>query len=212
MRTLEIPVVFEVTNIEFGPIEEIFTEELRAAVGDCILHVQERVKSIIDKEDIYNEGHLVNSIASAMSMSTSPIEGTVGTNLKYARYVEDGTIPHFVPFHMAKSLYNQAKGDWGWVEPPPKKRAELNARPNKAVRKEGGFYLVTGRHQTYAYEKHPERLWLCPAPGARPAWGVFVSGKAQPFMWPGWQQSLEYIEGRLLEACQRAAARVNGGA
>ncbi len=60
---------------------DVLTEEMRAAVSDCVLHVQERVKNIIEVKDIINEGHLINSIASPMAFDAGLIVGQVGTNI-----------------------------------------------------------------------------------------------------------------------------------
>ena len=67
--------------------------------------------------------------------------------------------------------------------------------------------LVTGRRQTYL--DPDDKLWAKPYPDAKPVWGIFVSGRKQPFMYPGWIESLDFITQRLEEGGQRAAARLN---
>jgi hypothetical protein len=138
------------------------------------------------------------------------IEGFVGTNLDYAKYPEFGTIPHFVPFHMAKSLYNEAIGDWGWIPVTKGASQRLNAQPDKAVRTEHGLKLVTGRSRTYV-AIDTQKLWAKPHAAARPTWGLWVSGRKRPYLYPGWSESVEFITNRLTEGGQRAAARLNGG-
>ncbi len=163
-----------------------FREEYALAGDDIGQHVQSRVQDIIENtHDMVSEGTLLNSITWASAMIGSVLQVLVGTNLPYAKYKEFGTIPHFVPFHMAKSLYNQAKNQWGWVDPP-------------------------GRSAYEADEKG--RVWLAPAAGARPTWGVFVTGERKPFLFPGWVASIEYIETRMQDASNRAVARFSGGA
>lgn len=186
---------------------DVFLEEMRDAVSDCVLHVQEQVKYVIEDKDIVNEGHLVNSIAMAMGYRDGVIEGHVGTNLTYAKFQEFGTVPHFVPFHLAKSLYNQAIGDWGWIPVSKSESRKLNAAGGMNRRAKNGLRIITGRRQTYLTAD--DKLWAKPAPDAKPVWGLVVSGRKQPFMYPGWAESLEYITKRLEEGGQLAADRLN---
>lgn len=193
--SIEIPINIQVKTPPEGglaAIAEIIHEELDSAARDVGRHVVEQIKDVIDKEDIYNEGTLYQSITHSVRDENSVIAVLVGTALAYARYVEYGTIPHFVPFHIAKSLYNQAKNEWGWQDAPV-----------------GRYFDPRGKLQTYKL-KDQQRMYLIP-PGGRPVWGVFVSGEAQPFMWPGWEASLDFIEERLRRAGQTASERINSG-
>jgi hypothetical protein len=218
MASIEIPFHLDVRAPQpevMEQVRQIFLEEMTAAVKDCVLHVHERVKRIIeDREashgDLINEGHLINSIATAMGLRGNVIEGQVGTNLDYAKYPEFGTVPHFVPFHMAKSLYNEAIGDWGWIPVTKAERRFLGAQPDKAVRTQGALKLVTGRVRTYVVND-TQKLWAKPAPDARPVWGVWVSGRKRPYLYPGWVESLGFITARLEEGGRRAAGRINQG-
>ena len=146
--TVEIPFRLDVRPKDpdgLARAQEVFLEEMRAAVSDCVLHVQERVKRIIEDDDIINEGHLVNSIALAMGIEGGVIVGQVGTNLTYAKFQEFGTVPHFVPFHLAKSLYNQAIGDWGWIPVNKSESSRLNAAADPRVRTtKNGLRMVDG--------------------------------------------------------------------
>jgi len=209
--TVEVPFRLEVRPKDPGGLaraREVFQEEMRAAVKDCILHVQERVKTIIEDKDIVSEGHLVNSIALAMGIEGGLIVGQVGTNLSYARFQEFGTVPHFVPFHLAKSLYNQATRDWGWIPVDKATKARLNRLgESRVTTTKNGQRTVPGRKQTYLNPDN--KIWAKPYPDAKPVWGVFVSGRKQPFMYPGWIESLDFITRRLEEGGQRAAARLN---
>lgn len=214
---VKVPLRFEMrgpAGDAMEKIQRIILAELDDGVRDCVLHVQERVKWIIEnREQLVNEGHLINSITNAKQLVGSVIEGYVGSNVMYAKYQEYGTIPHFVPFHLAKSLYNEAIGDWGWIPVTKAERARLNIyKGNVKMRYHEGAYLVTGRHQTYWFDKYPDRLWAKPTENSRPVWGVFVSGRKRPFLYPGWAESVEYILGRLDEAGERAAARIQGEA
>ncbi|MBN1630474.1 MAG: HK97 gp10 family phage protein [Thermoleophilia bacterium] len=212
-HVLEIPVTLEVQGIDpsaFVWAMHIFREELTEACRDIGLHVSERVKRIIVEDKIWYTGTLLNSITWSLIEETAATIGVaVGTNVEYARWVEYGTVPHFVPFHMAKTLYDQALHQWGWIV--PKARNVPVTRPSKAVSAgPGGYTMITGKHQTYL-TKHPERLWLQKDAKSRPAWGVFVSGEPQPFFWPGWEQSVAWVERRLLRACDTAAQRISAG-
>ena len=209
MSDVEIALTFEMEPVEpalFERLREAFREEFQHACEDIGIHVSERVKRIIIEEKIWYTGTLLNSITWSLIEQTAASLGVaVGTNIGYAKYQEYGTVPHFVPFHLAKILYDQAVYDWGWLKVEP---GTVSTRLSKKVRKgPGGMFSITGKHQTYL-TRDPTRLWLRPAPGARPVWGVVVSGRAQPFLWPGWEQSLEYCEDRLHEACERAAAHL----
>ena len=215
MTSIEIPITLDIRTVDPARMQQgltIFREEMLLALQDIGLHVSERVKGIITGDGVWYTGTLLNSITWSLFMETAAVLGViVGTNVTYAKYQEYGTIPHFVPFHMAKSLYDQAISDWGYIKVTPKVSTRLNASPGKGVSKgPGGYSQITGKHQTYL-TKHPERLWLQSKPGGKPLWGVVVSGKKQPFVYPGWEQSVPYAERRLLEAAQRAATRISGG-
>jgi len=215
MAEFAIPLSLEVGPIDRAGLDRVaavFVQELEAACRDIGEHVQGRIQRIIIDEKIWYTGTLLNSITWSLIQETAAAIGVaVGTDVAYAKYQEFGTVPHFVPFHLAKTLYDQAVYDWGWLKVEPQTSAALNARPGQAVRQgPAGMFLVTGKRQTYL-TKHPERLWLKPYPDAKPVWGLVVSGAPQPFLYPGWEQSLEFVEERLLEACRRAAERVGEG-
>jgi len=209
--TVEVPFRLEVRPKDpdgLARAQEVFQEEMKEAVSDCVLHVQEQVKKIIEVKDIINEGHLINSIALALGFDGGVIVGRVGTNLTYAKFQEFGTVPHFVPFHLAKSLYNQAVGDWGWIPVSKSESRSLNAAADPRVTTtKNGRRIVTGRHQTYL--DPGDKLWAKPYPDAKPVWGIVVSGRRQPFMYPGWIESLDFITRRLAQGGQRAAERLN---
>lgn len=217
---LNIPVHLTIAGVQGTGIErcgEIFREEMRMACTDIGLHVSEAVKAVITGKGHYkglwNTGHLLDSIAWSLIEATGADIGVVvGTNVDYARYKEYGTIPHFVPFSMAPSLYIEARDDWHWTVPPAKKGRELAAKgPGKAVSEgPGGLKQITGHNKTYL-SASANKLWLCPKVGGKPTWGVFVSGKKEPFMWPGWEQSVEFCRARLLQAAQTAADRISAG-
>lgn len=202
-------------------VQAVFQEELRAASTDIGAHVSERVQGIIIEKGIRYTSELLGSITWSLIEETAGVLGVaVGTNVLYGKYQEYGTVPHFVPFHLAKTLYDQAISDWGWIKVDRRTKAyrEAEAEPSPGRgRTQNGLLTITTRrfgpkrtNKTYVVDKYPERLWLKPGPDARPAWGVVVSGKKQPFLWPGWEASVEYCEDRLNEAVERAAARLGG--
>jgi hypothetical protein len=90
--------------------------------------------------------------------ATSTVTCIVVADAAYSIYVELGFQGHFVPFHVAEDLYYQALRQWGWRIPP------RDAVP-------------TGT-------KHVGKRWLIPRGRKRPVWGVFVKGKARPFLTP----------------------------
>ena len=213
-RVINIPVTLQLTGVKGGGIDQaptIFAEEFRLACTDIGLRVSEAAKEIARGH--VNTGMLLNSITFALiAAGASAIGVTVGTNVEYARYREFGTIPHFVPFSMAPSLYIEAQKEWGWTKPPAKMGRALAAQsPGKAVSEgPGGMKQIQGRTKTYL-SANADRLWLCPKPGGKPVWGIMVSGKATPFMWPAWEENLAWAEARLMQAAQRAANRISGG-
>jgi hypothetical protein len=106
-----------------------------------------------------NEGYLRQSIYSSdadYDALTDTATAQVGATAAYAVYVENGFQGHFVPFHISDSLYYEAIRRWGWRIPTPDQ------------------------------VKHPKppRRYLVPPRGGSPVWGVFVKGKAQPFLQP----------------------------
>lgn len=211
--TVKIPMRFEITPVNpqgFAQAQQIFLEEMRAAVGDCVLHVQERVKGLILADNLVYTSHLVNSIAGAVGIDGLVVTGAVGTNISYAKYQEFGTVPHFVPFNLAPSLYEEMQRKWGWVKPSPRESKALKG-PNPAA-KQGphGMSTIKGKRATYL-TAHPDRLYLQHDRDSRPIWGVMVSGRKRPFMFPGWEQSIAFIEQRLRQGAQQAADRINGG-
>jgi hypothetical protein len=220
--TLAIPVRLEIRGLTMTGLQMasmIFGEELRIAFEDIGLHVTEQVKEyILDLKNkngapaLHNTGALIDSIA----YLPQPNGVAVGTNLIYGRFQELGTVPHFVPFSMAPSLRNQAEHEWGW-KPPAKKTdwGKINKGPGAAVVHEagkgpGGMGQVTGKSRTYL-TMHTDKIWLCPKPGGRPVWGVKVSGRAQPFLFPAWELSRPWCEERLKLAAQQAGERINAG-
>lgn len=73
----------------------------------------------------------------------------------YAIYVEQGFQGHFIPFDKAPSLYAEALTRWGWRVP-----------------------------FTPVKNPKPGRRYLQPPNSKSPAWGVYVSGDAHPFLRP----------------------------
>ena len=216
--TLSIPVRLEIRGLRMTGLQwaaEIFADEMAVAFEDIGLHVSEQVKEYIlnlknahGGPALHNTGDLINSIA----YEVLPNGVAVGTNLIYAKFQELGTVPHFVPFSMAPSLEVQARKEWGWLPVTKTQGRQLNAKgPGKAVSEgPGGFKQIKGKSRTYLTMK-TDKIWLRPKPGGKPVWGVRVSGRAQPFIYPAWEMSVEWCEARLLTAAQRAGERINAG-
>jgi hypothetical protein len=97
----------------------------------------------------------------------------VGSHAPYSLFVENGFQGHFVPFHVSDSLYHTALERWGWRIPDP---AEL---PKAAV---------------------SSRRYLIPMGRKKPVWGVYVSGKAQPFLRPAlFDMRVSHVDYRFLK-------------
>jgi hypothetical protein len=166
-------------NLERGP--EVFREEIIVSMGNIARHIQTQVRMIIQRDDIIFTRFLFNSIDQWVETAGSIITALVGSAAEYAPYQEFGTTPHFVPFNVAPSLYDEARVKWEWTVP---------------------------KGQSMYQEDNKGRMWLVPPGGGKPAWGLMVTGQKQPFLWPGFQESLEFAELQLREACRRASARL----
>lgn len=108
-----------------------------------------------------NTGRLAGSIHkedATYNESTGDITCIVVASASYALYVELGFQGHFVPFNVAEDLYYEAIRRWGWRVASP---SDVPNRPQDAGKK-----------------------WLIPRGRRRPVWGVFVRGRAQPFLSP----------------------------
>jgi phage gpG-like protein len=179
---LSVPVFFEF-NLEsidaaVDALKAAFEDEMEKACEDIGNHVVRRTTEYIKNElegdrPLVDTGRLVSSITYAAEKTDTGWATLVGTNVFYAKYQEYGTTPHWVPFDVAEGLYLELQRKWGWVEPSPKELASLQ-----------------GKHTR----------WLKPFPDARPMWGCRVSGKAQPFLQPGFEMSEPFIVQRLEDA------------
>jgi hypothetical protein len=105
-----------------------------------------------------------------------PVTGShsirVGADSAYSLFIELGFTGHFVPFSTAPDLYKQALTQWGWRPPVP------------------------------GTIKHPRRgaVYLVPRGRKSPVWGVFVTGKAQPFLRPALDELIDSgLRDRILE-------------
>jgi hypothetical protein len=213
--TVEIPLRLDVRLAHPDAISSaqgIFTEEMRAAVTDIVQHVQARVMLNIEKDDLIFTSQLLNSIATAVGLHGLVITGAVGTNVKHGKYQELGTVPHFVPFNLAPSLYEEMQSKFGWVKPDMRLKSNRTLKAPNPAAKTGphGMSTIKGKTSTYLVE-NPDRLYLQKDRDSKPIWGVWVSGRKRPFLYPGWEESLGFIEQRLMLGAQRAAERINAG-
>jgi hypothetical protein len=185
---IPIKIEFQLTpesqsNLAKAPV--IFHEELGIALQRVVQFVVAKVVLIIQDKDIFNTGELMGSIEGEVEMAGSLLSAIVGTGVEYAKYQEFGTVPHFVSFTDTngdiRSIYDEARLKWGWQPPPGQNVYQLSGN--------GRLYLVT------ASEK-------------KPVSGVFVTGRAQPFLFPGWAESEGFAEQEIALACQRAAVRM----
>jgi len=171
-------------------LDQIFREELEAMAKDVGDHVVMTTQDYIlglEDQALIDTGHLLNSITTGWEwLNSYDILTSTGTNVPYAKYQEFGTRPHFVPFDIAPSLYAELQRKWNWVQPSPTEMAKLTQKGHN--------------------------LWLKRTRDSRPMWGVRVTGEAQPFLQPGWSQSIGYIERRIDEVGKRFEERVKAGA
>lgn len=105
---------------------------------------------------------LRSNITAEVERIPGGIVGRVGTNVKYARYVEEGTRRHFVPFRVAPDLVK-------WLE----RKLGL-----KAVRRGDRYDFYYKGTNTILY---------------RAIKGFMVSGRAQPFLGPAFEEHADGI-------------------
>ena len=67
------------------------------ALLEGLLFIERKVVEYFNKNNINVSGYLRNSITSEVRREAERILGIVGTNLKYAIYVHQGTRPHWPP-------------------------------------------------------------------------------------------------------------------
>lgn len=83
------------------------TTKVREAVTKSTLSVEARAKKNLTDNRSVDTGHLRRSITHKFSYSSN-IEGIVhASNVKYAKWVEDGTRPHTIRPKTKKALYWQ---------------------------------------------------------------------------------------------------------
>lgn len=135
------------------------TEQTVNHLGELIADEARRVVAVASS-DLKDSIH---AIKTHVELRTNTVHGGVEATAGHALYVEMGFKAHFVPFHVAESLYAEALHHWGWTLPTP---SQIGNRK-------------------------PGRRYLVPRGKKRAVWGVFVSGKAQPFLRPSAQKIFE---------------------
>lgn len=93
----------------FSKSKEILNEELEIALRRSV----QRVQSDVKRETPVDTGRLRGSITSEVTGSGKSLKGIVGTNVKYAPYVEFGTRPHFPPLS-ALEVWARRHGTTAW--------------------------------------------------------------------------------------------------
>ena len=181
-----------------------------------MLHVQERVKQIIeDREashgDLINEGHLINSIATAMGIERLCDRGLRGHQPGLRQVPGVRHHPALRALPPGEEPLQRGHRRLG-LDPGHQDRAqaaELRAGPQGP---HPGLAQAGDRPGAYLRgATTPRSSGPSPPRTRRPGWGVWVSGRKRPYLYPGWIESLEFITGRLEEGGQRAADRINGG-
>jgi hypothetical protein len=211
-NALDYRLRWEYTGVTgLGEVDKIFRDELESMARDVGEHVVQTCQDYIydrPNGELFFTGDLLGSITYGVEwLNTYDILTNVGTNLNYGRWQELGTRPHFVPFAIAPSLYDELQRKWGWVKPTGREAERLAGIPLSGETIRPGLRITTGRSQTYA---NMGRLWLKRTPNSRPMWGVRVSGEPRPFIQPGWSQSVAFIEERIAECGRRVEQRVRG--
>jgi hypothetical protein len=148
-------VVFDTTNTQFR-LDKFRTLTKKASrrsterIADDILRVAKDKAPKFTRE-LADSGHREPVVVKGTTSSTNVV-----FDAPYAKFVENGFAGHFVPFHVAPSLYLMAVSQWGWRV----------ARPDEIKKPKQGF------------------LYLIPPNSTRPRYGVRVNGDAQPFLRP----------------------------
>lgn len=161
-------------------------DDVRKAVKEALptlgMLVETQIKQRMQEKNLVSTGNLWNSVRYIVRSVDGEPELLVGATAHYAAYVEFGTVPHFVPFKAALSLYNQARLQWGWRVPG-------------------------GKQARYKQDANGD-LWLIPPGSSKPRKGVRVKGTAKPFVYPGWQAALPALDQKLTQILQAA---IQGG-
>ena len=209
--TVEVPFRLEVRPKDpdgLARAQEVFLEEMREAVSDCVLHVQERVKRIIEDDDIVNEGHLVNSIALAMGIEGRRDRGPGGhePHLREVPGVRHRTALRALP--PGQEPLQPGRRGLGLDprrqerEPEPERRRGPEVRTTRtAAASSRAAIRPTSTPGTSCGPSPTRTPSRCGASSSR--------GRKQPFMYPGWIESLDFITRRLAQGGQRAAERLN---
>ncbi len=144
---------------------QIQVNDSKQDVVDAIIRAFDRMGLFVEARAVHHapafSGQLRQEIHKTevdYNRATHTLSVRVVANAAHSLYVEMGFQGHFVPFHVADSLYYQAMRQWGWRIPTV---------------------------ADYPIEKRkPGRLYLIPRGRKSPVWGVYVPGKAQPFLRP----------------------------
>jgi len=106
-------------DLSNATIKAVAVQELGKLVITTTLRIHNRAKILCPVDT----GNLRASITQKITLSGEEIIGTVGTNVKYAAFVHDGTRPHTIRARAGKSLvFYWPKAGVVTVVPNPAKR------------------------------------------------------------------------------------------
>jgi hypothetical protein len=130
-------------NIE-ATMAQLHGPEMAQAMRDCTLMVQRDAKLLVPVDT----GRLRASITPEVRMDGNEVMGVVGSNVKYAPYIETGTRPHWPPMGAI----------WEWVEHKGRGRANVHLsvlRVMRAIAKRG---TKAYRYLQGAFEKNEGQI------------------------------------------------------
>lgn len=137
-------------------------DTVRAELEKKIWQGMYRIEGSAKDRAPVDRGRLRSSITAEVETGFGRITGRVGTNVQYAKFVEEGARRHFVPFRVAPDLVK-------WLE----RKLGL-----KAVRRGDRYDFYYKGTNTILY---------------RAIKGFMVSGQAQPFIGPAYEEHVDDI-------------------
>lgn len=141
--------VREVQRVQraFSHLGDVLTPAIAAKLTEGVIRIHRRARqgAPVDR------GRLRSSIVwDVRPVPGGGIMGRVGTNVKYALYVEEGTRPHFVPFSVAPDLVTWINRHGMKAEPVGEGRYDIMIRgTNTIIARAAKGFRVSGKAQPF---------------------------------------------------------------
>jgi len=157
---------------------QLLDTNIRAALNKIGFEVENGAKTKVPVDT----GRLRSSIVPQVSKSGGTYRLLVGSNVKYAPYIEYGTKPHFVPTRAIST----------WL-----KRHGLQ---QKVLERTGLWVHKKGKKWFVPFSASPSLKAWAEARGAVERKAIHVSGKAHPFLNPAFENVKPKVVNYLMQA------------